>query len=83
MTQITWRDNLARIREELHPGFQTLLDIAISKIEADLAAPEGDATKLREALITVANVGSGYAKDVALAALRDYDSLEPQRGEPK
>ena len=41
----TWQENLARIRQELAPGFQDVLDKAISKIELEAA-------DLREQLAT-------------------------------
>jgi len=34
----SWRKNLERIREELAPGFQSVLDIAISKIDGVIQA---------------------------------------------
>ena len=33
----SWQANLARIRQELAPGFQAVLDLAIRKIEAQLS----------------------------------------------
>lgn len=47
-------------------------EVELSKALLSLAE---DARAMRDALITVANVGSGHAKDIALAALRSYDTL--------
>lgn len=45
----TWQENLARIRTELLPGYQDVLDIAIEKIERQMETYRAETQQANDA----------------------------------